>query len=147
MGEHGKHLRSWYSQTNGEFYNFHGTTLMTTLSARMSGRGTTIMIPGVDLQGCLKEHDPDGTSQAVAVIMKGPVYRNAGLKNSQYPRIEGALYDKLCKFEKSKLRDDVRKLAIHIAHSLDDYEFSASVDWLDSFMRRFCLSKKKLQWN
>lgn len=90
------------------------------------------------------EDDPDGNSQQVAVIMTGQVYRDAGLKYSKHPVVEGLLYDKLCKIGKHKLRDDVRKMALHIAMSVSDHEFRPTVAWLDNFMRRFCLSKKKM---
>ncbi|XP_050718852.1 transcriptional regulator ATRX-like isoform X2 [Eriocheir sinensis] len=90
------------------------------------------------------EEDPDGTSQQVAVIMTGKVYREAGLKYSKHPEVEGLLYDKLCSIGKHKLRDDVRKLALSIALSVPDKAFKPTVDWLDDFMRRFCLSKKMM---
>ncbi|KAK4305274.1 hypothetical protein Pmani_022833 [Petrolisthes manimaculis] len=90
------------------------------------------------------EPDPDGKSQQVAVIMTGKVYKEAGLKNSKHPEVEGLLYDKLCQIGKHKLRDDVRKMAISLAVSVNDKEFNATVEWLDNFMRRFCLSKKKM---
>ncbi|XP_063855287.1 transcriptional regulator ATRX-like isoform X1 [Scylla paramamosain] len=90
------------------------------------------------------EEDPDGTSQQVAVIMTGKVYREAGLKYSKHPEVEGMLYDKLCQIGKHKLRDDVRKMALSIALSVSDKEFQPTVDWLDNFMRRFCLSKKMM---
>ncbi|KAG7158746.1 Transcriptional regulator ATRX-like 2, partial [Homarus americanus] len=90
------------------------------------------------------EEDPDGCSQQVAVIMTGQVYREAGLKHSKHPVVEGQLYDKLCQIGKHKLRDDVRKMALSIALSVSDKEFQPTVAWLDNFMRRFCLSKKKM---
>ena len=46
------------------------------------------------------------------------VYREAGLKNSKHPEVEGMLYDKLCQIGKHKLRDDVRKMALSIALSV-----------------------------
>lgn len=64
------------------------------------------------------EEDPDGTSQQVAVIMTGKVYREAGLKQSKHPEVEGMLYDKLCQIGKHKLRDDVRRMALSIALSV-----------------------------
>ncbi|XP_063586682.1 transcriptional regulator ATRX-like isoform X3 [Penaeus indicus] len=90
------------------------------------------------------EHDPDGNSQQVAVIMTGQVYREAGLKHSEHPKVEGMLYDKLCQIGKHKLRDDVRKMALNIALMVSDKEFKPTVAWLDNFMRRFCLSRKKM---
>ncbi|XP_045601875.2 transcriptional regulator ATRX [Procambarus clarkii] len=90
------------------------------------------------------EEDPDGKSQQVAVIMTGQVYRDAGLKYSKHPIVEGLLYDKLCEIGKHRLRDDVRKMALGIAMSVSDKEFKPTVEWLDNFMRRFCLSKKKM---
>ena len=61
------------------------------------------------------EIDPDGSTDQVAVIMKGNAYRKAGLKNSKYPSIEGKLYDLLCLSTRHKLRDEVRTLALHLA--------------------------------
>ncbi|XP_068228136.1 LOW QUALITY PROTEIN: transcriptional regulator ATRX-like [Palaemon carinicauda] len=90
------------------------------------------------------EPDPDGLSQQVAVIMTGKVYREAGLKHSKHPEVEGLLYDRLCQIGKHKLRDDVRRMALSIAIGVRDKEFQPTVAWLDNFMRRFCLSKKKM---
>ncbi|XP_071550743.1 uncharacterized protein [Panulirus ornatus] len=90
------------------------------------------------------EEDPDGCTQQVAVIMTGQVYRDAGLQHSKHPVVEGLLYDKLCKIGKHKLRDEVRRMALSIAISVSDHEFKPTVTWLDNFMRRFCLSKKKM---
>ncbi|KAK7085508.1 hypothetical protein SK128_019955, partial [Halocaridina rubra] len=90
------------------------------------------------------EPDPDGKTQQVAVIMTGQVYRDAGLKHSKHPQVEGRLYDRLCVIGKHPLRDEVRRLAAHIALLVNDKEFRPTVAWLDNFMRRFCLSKKKM---
>ncbi|XP_066952391.1 transcriptional regulator ATRX-like isoform X3 [Macrobrachium rosenbergii] len=90
------------------------------------------------------EPDPDGLTQQVAVIMTGKVYREAGLKHSKHPEVEGLLYDRLCRIGKHKLRDDVRLMALSIAVGVRDKEFRPTVAWLDNFMRRFCLSKKNM---
>nr|XP_027234469.1 uncharacterized protein LOC113825832 [Penaeus vannamei] len=82
--------------------------------------------------------------EMVAVAVPRPVYREAGLKHSEHPKVEGMLYDKLCQIGKHKLRDDVRKMALNIALMVSDKEFKPTVAWLDNFMRRFCLSRKKM---
>ncbi|RXG51342.1 Transcriptional regulator ATRX [Armadillidium vulgare] len=67
-------------------------------------------LPNLDM-----EFDPDGSTEQVAVVMKGKTYRDAGLNKSKFPNIEGPLYDKLCDFPRHKYRDEVRKLALNIA--------------------------------
>ncbi|XP_047739112.1 transcriptional regulator ATRX isoform X2 [Hyalella azteca] len=90
------------------------------------------------------EDDADGDDQ-VAVIMKGETYRLAALKHSEHHDVEGKLYDKLCSRTSTKnlSRNEVRKLALTVAKEVNDDKFDATVNWLDDFMRRFCLSTRK----
>ncbi|KAB7507550.1 Transcriptional regulator ATRX-like protein [Armadillidium nasatum] len=95
-------------------------------------------LPNLDM-----EFDPDGSTEQVAVVMKGKTYRDAGLNKSKFPNIEGPLYDKLCDFPRHKYRDEVRKLALNIAIMVKETNFKPTIEWLDNFMRRFCISRKK----
>ncbi|KAF2360469.1 SNF2-related N-terminal domain [Trinorchestia longiramus] len=90
------------------------------------------------------EEDAEGKDQ-VAVIMKGDLFRSAGLKQSEHHDVEGRLYDLLCARTSTKnlSRDEVRELADKVATEVEDEKFEASVCWLDDFMRRFCLSTRK----